>query len=466
MATRITLIDDEIKLLRALKRALESDGYEVFDFSDPHAAMTFICERKPDLVVSDIRMPGLSGLDLLERMNTAGVNIPSILMTAYSSMETAVAAMKLGARDYLLKPFEVAEFKTAVKRVLSMAASESDKVFLKDIKPDEAGEQLLIIGRSKPMKSVLEMIDRVADTESTVLLQGESGTGKELVAKTIHAHSLRCDNAFVAVNCSALPESLFESEMFGHIRGSFTGAIADSPGLFAEAEGGTLFLDEIGDLAVSSQAKLLRVLQDKTFKCVGDARTRKADVRVLAATNRNLAVDAKSGRFREDLLYRINVVEICLPPLLERFDDLPDLTSHFLSKFAQRHHRSFSSPSDELIAHLKKHSWPGNIRELENILERAVILKRTGELMPEDVPLPSDYGSKSSVKNTADDMPIPDVSLGEAIEKIESDMIIRILRSVNWNYSRGAERMGITRQNLHYKVKKYGICREPYDDNT
>ncbi|MFZ2958020.1 MAG: sigma-54 dependent transcriptional regulator [Candidatus Ozemobacteraceae bacterium] len=489
MPTRIALIDDEIKLLRALKRALESDGYEVFDFSDPRAALTFMADRKPDLVVSDIRMPGISGLDLLERLGAAGVDVPCILMTAYSSMETAVSAMKLGARDYLLKPFELAEFKAAVKRVLESIRSEEnagEDGQSRTVDSDELAGEPRIIGKSEGMKHVTEMIERVADTESPVLLQGESGTGKELVAKSLHAHSPRRGKPFLAVNCSALPETLFESEMFGHVRGAFTGALADKPGLFTEAKGGTLFLDEIGDLAIPNQAKLLRVLQDGSFRRVGDARNSIANVRILAATNRNLAADTKTGRFREDLLYRINVVEIHLPPLRERFDDFPPLVVHFLKKFAARHHRPFLPPTDALIAHLRTHSWPGNIRELENTLERAVILQRTGNLSPMDIPLPRrdsssssssffpSFGSSSSSTSPAeapgalpdgyvDTSCFADLPLGEALEKVEYDLIMRILRSVNWNFSRGAERMGITRQNLHYKVKKYGIRKEPRD---
>lgn len=445
MAARIVLIDDEIRLLRALKRALETDGHEVFDFSNPQDALQFIRTRPPNLVVSDIRMPGLSGLDLLEIIAREIPDLPCLLMTAYSSMETAVTAMRLGARDYLLKPFEVGDFKAAIRRVLEMTPGAGNG----------EGKLPLVIGASRVMHDVADLVERVAETESTVLLQGESGTGKELLARTLHLRSRRSQQGFIAVNCSTLPEALFESEMFGHVRGSFSGAVADKSGLFAEAEGGTLFLDEIGDLAVANQAKLLRVLQDGTFKRVGDVRQQQSNVRVLAASNRDLVADVKAGRFREDLLYRINVVEIRLPPLRERMEDLPALVGHFLSRFSVKHRRPLLEAGPDVLAHLRRYRWPGNIRQLENILERAVILQRSGPLSPADLPLPAEDPLVTGPSELHLDVP-----LDEAIERIELETIIRVLRTVNWNFSRGAERMGITRQNLHYKIKKYGIRRD------
>ncbi|MBF0548104.1 MAG: sigma-54-dependent Fis family transcriptional regulator [Candidatus Riflebacteria bacterium] len=442
MARKIVLVDDELKLLRALKRALETEGYEVFDFSVSSDALKFIIEREPDLVVSDIKMPGLSGLDLLEKISNANSRIPCILMTAYSSIETAVASMKLGARDYLLKPFELKEFKNSVERVLSQ-----------EITPDLPPGEPELLGNSPAMLKIMEIIGKVAETESTVLLRGESGTGKELVAKVLHRNSPRSQNAFLAVNCSSLPESLFESEMFGHVKGSFTGAIVDKQGIFREADGGTLFLDEIGDLASQNQAKLLRVLQDGSVKRVGENRQFKTDVRVIAATNRDLLADVKSGRFREDLLYRLNVVEICLPPLRERLEDFPILTGFFLAKFAKKHHRPEMKISPDLIRHLQSYSWPGNIRELENLIERAVILKRGEFLSPMEIPL------NTIEDNFEANLPL-DLPLGDALGKIEAELIVKTLKSVQWNFSRGAEKMGITRQNLHYKLKKYGIKKD------
>ncbi len=441
MAKRIVLIDDEVKLLRALKKALEQEGFEVFEFSDSSAARKFLESRTPDLVVSDIRMRGFSGIDLLAWLTERGTSVPCMLMTAYSSVETAVSAVKLGARDYLRKPFELGEFKAAVRRVLESA--EQEQIF------EGRGQ---IIGSSRKVMEVLSLIDKVASTESTVLLQGESGTGKELVARILHERSSRCQAPFIPVNCSAIPESLFESEVFGHVRGSFTGAVGDKPGLFREAEGGTLFLDEIGDLAFGSQAKLLRVLQDGTFKRVGDARTQNANVRIIAATNRLLHAEVAAGKFREDLLYRINVVEIQLPPLRERLEDIPALTEFIIGKFARKHARTGLTASPELLRYLQEHSWPGNLRELENVLERAVILKRTGQLKPEDVPL-----QRTSVPSTSVSGITGEMSLDRTMEKIEEELILRAINSAHWNLSKAAEVLGVTRQNLHYKLKKYGI---------
>ncbi len=444
MGHPIVLIDDEARLLRALKRALETDGHSVSDFLDPQQALRQIQAHPPALVVSDIRMEGMSGLDLLARLRETTPGVPCILMTAYSSVETAVAAVRLGARDYLLKPFEVADFKAAVRRALEAAEGPAA--------PD-GGPRL--VGRSPRMKGVLELIEAVAGTESTVLVQGESGTGKELVARLLHERSARASRPFVAVNCSAIPETLFESELFGHIKGSFTGAVSDKPGLFQAAEGGTLFLDEIGDLAAGSQAKLLRVLQDGSYKRVGDPRAAAADVRIIAATNRNLREEVAAGRFREDLWYRINVVEIDLPPLRERGEDLPDLVAFLLERFGRKHRRGPFTVDEAFLAHLRRHSWPGNVRELENVLERAVILKRAGVLQPEDIPLAG--GGKNPALAG---LPPGLLPLDQTMDQIEEELIRRALNTSGWNYSRAAELLGVTRQNLHYKLKKYHLRKE------
>ncbi|HNV68434.1 MAG TPA: sigma-54 dependent transcriptional regulator [Candidatus Ozemobacteraceae bacterium] len=448
MSKKILLIDDEVKLLQALKKALEREGYEVFGFADPAGALEFALQRELDLVISDIRMPGLSGLELMSRLGASGRAVPTMLMTAYSSVETAVTAMKMGARDYLIKPFEVGDFKAAVRKVLAAGADET--------KAEEPESKYEIVGHSAAIKQVLDLIGQVADTESTVLLQGESGTGKELVARALHLCSRRSDRPFVPVNCSTLPETLFESEVFGHVRGSFTGAVGDKIGLLVEAQGGTLFLDEIGDLAPANQAKLLRVLQDGTFKRVGDARTMTADVRVLAATNRQLRQEVAAGRFREDLLYRLAVVEIRLPPLRERLDDLHELAGHFLRRAAVKHHRPQPVFDEALVRHLATHSWPGNIRELENYLERAVILTRDARLTPQSVPLPKTT-EESPTASREQPLPGVDGSLGETIDRIEQELVMRALESAQGNHSRAAEMLGVTRQNLHYKIKKYRL---------
>lgn len=448
MPNRIVLIDDEVKLLRALKKALELDGHEVCDFSQPDAALKFIIERNPALVISDIRMPGMSGLDLLAKLGELHPRPPCILMTAYSSIETAVTAVKLGARDYLLKPFEIADLRSAVRSVL---ATERTKETASSASPETPA------GHSGAIRMVLDLIERVADTESTVLLQGESGTGKELAARTLHARSRRSSGPFIPVNCSAIPENLVESELFGHVKGSFTGAFSDKDGLFHEASGGTLFLDEIGDLAQPSQAKLLRVLQDGVVRKVGDTRAFPVNVRIIAASNRDLRAEAMAGRFREDLLYRLSVVEIRMPPLREHPEDIPDLVEVFLKKFAERHHRPLLVSSEAALAQLATHSWPGNVRELENVIERAVIFKRVGvELLPEDLPLPPSHANRPE----GGAAPAGGVPLDTAREQLEVDMIRRALETSGYNYSQAAELLGVTRQNLHYKLKKYGLRKD------
>ncbi|NLI75820.1 MAG: sigma-54-dependent Fis family transcriptional regulator [Candidatus Riflebacteria bacterium] len=444
MGQRIVLIDDEARLLRALKRALESDGLEVAEFLDPRQALAAVRASPPALVVSDIRMEGMSGLDLVATLRQERPEVPCILMTAYSSVETAVAAVRLGAKDYLLKPFELAEFTGAVRRALAQPAATGD----------EAAGDPRLVGRSPRMRAVLDLIGAVAGTDSTVLIQGESGTGKELVARLLHRRSARADRPFLPVNCSAIPETLFESELFGHQKGSFTGAVGDKPGLYQEAEGGTLFLDEIGDLAPASQAKLLRVLQDGTFKRVGDPRSTTSDVRILAATNRVLREEVEAGRFREDLWYRINVVEITLPPLRERAEDLGELVGYLLERFSRKHRRGPFTVDPALLAHLAGHAWPGNVRELENVLERAVILKRSGALHPEDVPLAR--GKPATVP----ELPPGLLPLDQTMDQIEEELIRRALATTGWNYSRAAELLGVTRQNLHYKLKKYHLRKE------
>ncbi len=443
MKNKIVVIDDEVKLLKALKRALEMDGHEVFDFSNPGEGLEFIQKRGADLVISDIRMSGMTGIELLRRVGESMPEIPFILMTAFSSVETAVTAVKLGAKDYLLKPFEISELKEAVYTIL-----DTQKIADKDAKPQPTG----LIGHSNEMQAVKRMINDISDTDSTVLVNGESGTGKELVARAIHENSLRKNSRFVAVNCSAIPEALFESEMFGHKKGSFTNAYADKSGLFSEAEGGTLFLDEIGDLTLPNQAKLLRVLQDGIFKPVGATNELSSNVRIISATNKNLKEEVRNSNFREDLLYRINVVEIDLPPLRKRKKDIVALVNFFIKKYSKKHNRKIDGATEDLFEYLSEYTWPGNVRQLENCIERAVILKKVGLLTSEDVSLPRDSEQDFDISS---DQPLMDT-----IGKIEETIIIQALETAKWNYSRAAAILGVTRQNLHYKLKKYGISKD------
>lgn len=445
MKGHIVLIDDELKLLQALKRALEIEGYDIYDFSDPQKGLDFITSREIDLVVSDIRMSGMSGIDLLGKIRKMKPDLPCILMTAYSSVETAVTAIKLGARDYLLKPFELADFKQAIKQALSSRGGNSRNAI-----PSKT-----IIGNSEPMQKIHKLIANISDTSSTVLISGESGTGKEMVARAIHEHSMRSEKAFVPVNCSTIPEQLFESEMFGHKKGSFTNAFNDKHGLFKEAEGGTLFLDEIGDLPVSNQAKLLRVLQDGSFKTVGSNQQLQADVRIIAATNKVLGKEVQSGNFREDLLYRINVVEIELPPLRARRSDIRELSEFFINFYSMRHSRDISGFDDSFLQALNNYDWPGNVRQLENCIERSIIMKRSGQLTAADLSLPAENEIAGISLDGGQGLP-----LDQTIERIEENLILQALDACGWNYSKAAATLGVTRQNLHYKLKKYGIKKD------
>lgn len=449
MKARVAIVDDEIKLLRALKRALELDGYHVFDFSDPRQGLDFILKQEVDLVISDIRMGGLSGIELLGRIKQSKPELPCILMTAFSSVETAVTAVKLGARDYLLKPFELADFKTAVSKALSR----------KKILTGNYHGMQPIIGNSAAMRKIENIIEKISDTSSTVLVYGESGTGKELIARAIHQNSQRQNKPFIAVNCSAIPEQLFESEMFGHKKGSFTNAYNDKPGLFKDAEGGSLFLDEIGDLPITNQAKLLRVLQDGGFKPVGSNQQLQADVRVIAATNKQLHKEVEDGNFREDLLYRLTIVEIELPPLRQRRSDIKELADYFINLYADRHGRQIDGANEAFYATLIEYDWPGNIRQLENCVERAVILKRSGELTPEDLNLPQPSQAFSSITGAEQELD-NGTTLNTTIDRIEENIILQALDATGWNFSKAAGTLGVTRQNLHYKLKKYGIKKE------
>ena len=445
MKSKIVVIDDEHKLLKVIKRALEIEGYEVFDFNNPFTGLNFIKTREFDLVISDIRMNGMTGLDLLNNIRNIYPEKPVILMTAYSSVETAVTAVKLGASDYLLKPFELSELKESVTKIL-------DK---KTVVEQNNSNLPNLIGNSPEILKIQEIIKNISDTESTVLITGESGTGKELVAQSIHYKSPKASHPFVPVNCSAIPESLFESEMFGHKKGSFTGAIIDKKGLFKEAEGGTLFLDEIGDLELSNQAKLLRVLQDGTYRPVGASGQIKSNVRIICATNKNLSEEVKKGNFREDLLYRINVVEIELPPLRKRVKDIKLLAEHFIVYYSQKHNRKIKGASEDFFELLSNYSWPGNIRQLENTIERAVIMRRSDILDSNDVRLPSNSEEITSL--TIPDTGLP---LAEAIDKVEMTIINQALQNTKGNYSKAASLLGITRQNLNYKLRKYNIHKE------
>ncbi|MCB2191444.1 MAG: sigma-54 dependent transcriptional regulator [Deltaproteobacteria bacterium] len=445
---RILIVDDEKNYLVVLQALLADNGYEMLTASNGPQALALAAEEEPDLVITDMRMPQMSGLDLIKRLKERFSEMPIIVMTAYGTVENAVEAMKSGATDYISKPFENTELLLTVQKALKMRRLLFQNRLLKE-ELEGYGE---IIGDSKAMRQVYGLIDKVAATRATVLLTGESGTGKELIARAIHARSPRAEEPFVAVNCMALTETLLESELFGHEKGAFTGATSRRKGRFEMAHGGTLFLDEVGEMSPSLQVKLLRVLQERTFERVGGTQPLSVDVRIVAATNRDLSKAVEAGEFREDLFYRLNVVRIDVPPLSQRREDLPVLVAHFVKKYAAEVGRPAPEVDKQAMELIYNHSWPGNVRELENAIERAVIL--AGEsITPADLPLeirPKGQAAPST------ELP-RNMSFNDAVEDLERRMIIRALNEAGGVAAHAAEALGLTKSNLAYKLKKYEI---------
>jgi two-component system NtrC family response regulator len=445
---RILIVDDEKNYLVVLSALLSGEGYEVETANSGQRALGLVEEEEPDLVITDMRMPRMSGLELIQALAERAADLPVVVMTAYGTVENAVEAMKSGAVDYITKPFENQELLLTVERALRLRRLMTQNRLLREElgKGKGFGE---IIGESRAMKEVFELVEKVAATKATTLITGESGTGKELVARAIHARSPRAGESFIAVNCMALTETLLESELFGHEKGSFTGASSRRKGRFELADKGTLFLDEVGEIPASVQVKLLRVLQERTFERVGGDQPITVDVRIVAATNRDLSRAVKEGIFREDLYYRLNVVRIDIPPLRERPEDLPALVAHFVGKYAQEVGRPAPEVSPEAMRRIYDHPWPGNVRELENALERAVILAGP-EIRPSDLPL--------EVQPVKEEASLPTgMSLTEALEDLEVRMIRRALAESEGVAARAAEALGLTKSNLAYKLKKYGL---------
>ncbi len=445
---RILIVDDEKNYLVVLQALLAEAGYEVFTAGGGPQALAVAAEEEPELVITDMRMPTMTGVELIQRLKERFPDILIIVMTAYGTVENAVEAMKAGAVDYITKPFENTELLLTVQKALKMRRLLAQNRLLKE-ELKGFGE---IIGDSKAMHQVYELIDKVAATKATVLLTGESGTGKELIARAIHARSPRAEEPFVAVNCMALTETLLESELFGHEKGAFTGASARRKGRFEVAHGGTLFLDEVGEMGAALQVKLLRVLQERTFERVGGNQPIKVDVRIVAATNRDLAVAVEQGEFREDLFYRLNVVRIDLPSLSQRKEDLPALVAHFVNKYATEVGRAAPQVTKEAMQAIFAHAWPGNVRELENAIERAVIL--AGEqITPSDLPLEVRPGQAAPA---VPELPAG-LSLNQVVEELEQRMIRQALDRAGGVAAHAAEALGLTKSNLAYKLKKYDI---------
>ncbi len=450
---RILLVDDDQIVLDSLGGLLELEGFDVTRSETIAQATSYLQGGPCDLVITDISMPHSDGFDLLRYVTANREDVLVIMVTGYGTIESAVEAMKQGAYDYLTKPIIDDDVLMAVRRALQQQQLLAENRRLKRALSDRYSFSN-IVGTDQRMAKVFDLIEAVADSRSTVLITGESGTGKSLVARAVHAHSPRRGGPFVEVACGALPETLLESELFGHVRGAFTHAVMDKPGKFAAADGGTIFLDEVSTASPQLQVKLLRVLQERRFEPVGSNATKEVDVRVLLATNHDLNAEVQAGRFREDLYYRINVVNIELPPLRERLGDIPMLAEHFLAKYLAASPKRIAGFSPEAIDAMQRHYWPGNVRELENCVERAVVLCRGPVVEADDLPPAVRRGAEQGT-------PLPpagaEVTLAEAMEGPEKQIIMRALEASAGNRQATADRLGINRTTLYKKMKKYGL---------
>jgi len=449
--TLILVVDDDASQRRLLEFWLKEEGYAVATAADGKSGLLAFESKSPALVISDIRMPGLSGLDLLGRIKAASPDTPVILITAFGTVADAVDAMKLGASDYVLKPVNADELKLNVQRALQHQHLIDENRYLRDF-ADTAFRFENIVGAAKKMRDIFDVALHVAARDSTVLLTGESGTGKELLAKAIHQNSLRASKPFITINCGAIPENLIESELFGHRKGSFTGASADHTGKFEAASQGTVFLDEIGELPANLQVRLLRVIQEREIDKIGYAKPIPVNVRILAATNRDLRTLIEDGQFREDLFYRLSVVTIELPPLRERREDIPLLLQHFLRKHCERYQLAIPSLTDDATDLLTRYTWPGNVRELENAIERLVVLGKSDVIRTED--LPSNIRQAKS-RVSAINLKLPDEGIN--LEEVEREILIQSLERHEWNQTRAAHYLNISRKTLIYRMEKFGL---------
>lgn len=453
MIPSILLVEDDVSLRRIMQLRLEAGPYRVTCAASAEEAIAHL-ERQPfQLVVSDLMMTGLSGLDLLKRIKAEAPDTPVILLTAYGSVESAVDAMKSGAFDYLAKPVESTDLLMTVARALETQRLREEVQTLRSSVSAKYGFEN-IIGRSPNLLYVLDVAGRAAQTESTVLINGETGTGKELLAKAIHFNSPRREQPFVAINCGAIPRELLESELFGHIKGSFTGAIAHKKGRIEMAHGGTLFLDEIGEMPAELQVKILRVIQEREIEKLGSTEPTRVDVRLVAATHRNLAAMIEDGTFREDLYYRLAVIPLELPPLRERPDDIPDLVNFFFDRAKQRVNRPNLVFPPTLLPYFQGYRWPGNIRELENILERIAVLARANEVTLADLP-----PKVAAVGSTPSALQLDLPTTGISLENVEKELILKALEKCDWNQTHAAKYLDISRKTLIYRMEKHGLAR-------
>jgi two-component system NtrC family response regulator/two-component system response regulator AtoC len=440
---RILIVDDKASMRHMLRQVFHETGFEVVEAADGDEALGRVREGSLDLVITDVKMPKADGLTVLKECRAALPRTPVIVMTAYGTIEQAVETIRQGAFDYIVKPFSISEIEIKAQRAFDQARLQSENEYLKEALSHRVGR---IIGRSEKMQHIYRLIRKVSTGSSSVLILGESGTGKEMVAREVHEQGARANQPFIAVNCAALSEGLLESELFGHERGAFTGALFQKRGRFELADKGTLFLDEIAELSPALQVKLLRVLQEKTFERVGGTKTLSVDVRILAATNRDIRQEIVERRFREDLFFRLNVVTISLPPLRERLEDVPELVEYFLSRYAAALHKSVTLAPEVLTA-LMSYTWPGNVRELENLIERLIVLAEGTRI---------DYADLPQELFGPTPQPTTD-GLADRIGQLEREMIRRTIEDCGHNQTRAAKLLGLKRSSLQYKLKKYGL---------
>ena len=454
MTERILVVDDDQSLREFLAITLSREGFEVETAASGPAALEKVAEVPIDLALVDLKMPGMDGLETLRRLKEANETISVVIVTAFSTTTTAIQALKEGAYDYLIKPFKVDELKLVVQKALEERRLRWENLRLR--REIELRYTLgNMVGKSARMQEVFSTISRVAESRATILLTGESGTGKTLLAKTIHFNSSRKDAPFVAVNCAAIPHELMESELFGHVKGAFTGAIATKPGLFEAAEGGTLLLDEISEMPTTLQAKLLRALEDREIRPVGSTKAVHVDVRIIAATNRDLTQAMQQNAFREDLYYRLNVIAVGLPPLRERREEIPLLVNYFLQKFAEASGRPAKLVSPDAMAALEAFAWPGNVRELENVIERAVTLEAGAVIRVDSLPDSIRGGQTQELYRI--EFPPDGLDLDGLMERIERDLMRRALQRAGGIQSRAAQLLGTSFRSFRYRLQKYGM---------
>ncbi|HEV2105356.1 MAG TPA: sigma-54 dependent transcriptional regulator [Candidatus Eisenbacteria bacterium] len=446
-AEKILVVDDEQSMTQFLGIVLRKEGFQVTTVNSGRDALEKLKSDNYDVVITDLKMPGMDGIQVLQAVKKHDANLPVVLMTAYASQQSAIDAVNLGAFQYLLKNAKNDEIKLVVRNALEMRKVRSENQFLKrELK--KGHEDKAIIGSSEEIVRVFKMVDKVADSEATIMIQGESGTGKELIAREIHYRSRRANGPFVSINCGAIPRDLLESNLFGHMKGSFTGAVKDTPGLLQVAEGGTFFLDEVGETPLATQVKLLRALQEREIIPVGGTQPVKIDCRLVAATNVDLEKEVAEGRFRADLFFRLNVIPLRMPPLRQRRDDIPLLVDHFLRRHAREGEPK--TVSKEAMEVLLKYDWPGNVRELENVMERALILDEGGVIGPEDLPDKIRFGQSQKGSLVIDS---PTMTL----EELEKEYILKVLHYTRWQKKRSSELLGINASTLYRKLIAYGI---------